>query len=199
MEDTTSTSTHATNRELRTDVAARFRDALGSDEPPATLDELADAMARRLADEDVTLGVETLCRTESSRHEARIGDRTEHFACVLDTLLLPFVLDDPGPIDVRSRSPASGTVVEIAVSREGVTVDPEDAVVSIGIDADAVSDGEYEDVAEYGYEMVCPYINAFPDREEYEEWASETTSATTMPLSPGEGHVFARRFAEQLL
>lgn len=185
------------SRELPPAVADEFQTALGLDDPPGTLDEWLTATTRRLEAADVSLGVEDLCLASSSRHRAHAGDEVYHFRCVLDTLLVPFVLEDPGEVTVRTRSPAAGTELRLAVTRDGVAADPAGAVLSLGVETD-VDPPEGEDVLAYGYERFCPYVNAFPDRSAYEAWAADTPEAATMALSVDEGFELARTLGRRL-
>lgn len=188
------------NRELPPDVAEAFRIALDADEPPDTIGDWLDDASRHLEDAgaDPSFGDEELCLADSTRHEARIGEAVEHFQCVLDPLLLPFVLEDATDIEVRSESPVSDAVVTIDVTRDDLSVDPGDAVVSFGVAADVDPPGDDQDALAYGYAAFCPYINAFADREEYEEWADETPAAATMALSVADAHALAGRLGRRL-
>lgn len=186
------------DRELPPAVAENFRIALGLDDPPTSLGDWVDAAARHFVDAGVSLDVEVLCLTESSRHEARVGDETYHFACVLDGLVLPFVLDGADDVFVASRSPESDAEVAFDVTENGVSSDPEGAVLSFGVASDVPSSEERDDVLAAGYVIACPYINAFPDEAEYEAWAASTPDAETMALSPEEGFAVARRLTEGL-
>ncbi|NHN46640.1 alkylmercury lyase [Halostella sp. JP-L12] len=196
---TNTPTTAIDDREIDPEVAERFRVAFGFDEAPETFGEFADATADSLAEVNGALGVDHLCLAETSRHEARVGDETYHFACVLDALLLPFVLEgDATTVDVRSESPASDAVVAMTVSREGVSADPESAVVSFGIEADPSPPADRADAFEYGYRAFCPYVNAFPDEAAYEEWAAATPDAATTPLRAAKAFALAKALAQRL-
>ena len=164
------------------DLADTIQTAFGLDEPPATLGDWVTATSRLLNDSDVSVGVEDMCTAEESRHVARIDGDRQHFHCVLDTLLVPFLVPGESPVNVRSRSPVSDEEVELTVSRAGVEVTPTDAVLSFGF-ADGVQVPDPTDIEPaLAYQWVCPYINAFPSRAEYDQWARETTEASTMAL-----------------
>lgn len=188
-------STTIDDRELPPGVADAFRAALELPEPPATLGDWADAVADRLAAADITVGPEELCTTSSSPHEARVGEDRWHFRCVFDALLLPFVVEPSEAVEVRSRSPASGAVVEARVTTEDVSVDPASAVVSLGVTTDLDAAGDLDVHPVLAYERFCPYINAFADEDGFDEWAAETpdAEATAVPLT--EGFVLAGRLA----
>ena len=115
------------------ELADKIQIAFGLNEPPATLGDWVDATANLLDDADITVGFEDMCTADASRHEAQIGGEAHHFHCVLDTLLLPFVVEDQSTFDVRSRSPVSDTIVTLTVSSDTVEVTPTEAVMSFGV------------------------------------------------------------------
>jgi hypothetical protein len=170
---------------------------MGLNEPPATLGEWADAMSQLLKEADIAVGVEEMCTADSTRHEVRIGSDVQYFSCVLDTLLVPFVIDEPEIIDIRSQSPVSGDIIEIQASQDSIEVIPDDAVMSFGVAADveALSDGGNGPVL--AYDRFCPYVNAFSSEMEYEQWATETADAVTMGLPLKEGFTLAQTLAQR--
>lgn len=168
------------------------------EESPTTLDDWVIATSDLLDDSAFSLGLEDMCTTEESRHVAQIGGETQHFHCVLDTLLLPFLLPEESPVAVRSRSPISDEVVELRVSRETIDATPPDAVMSFGV-AYGLEVPDPNDIEpELAYQSICPYINAFASRTEYDQWASATHEASTMVLSFQEGLELARALAKPL-
>lgn len=197
--DPTGNRDPAENRGLPPALAERFATVLDLDDPPATLDEWAEATADRLDAAGVSVGVDKLCTTTESRHEARIGDERWQFRCVLDALLTPFVLDDAEPVEVRSEGPASGEVVEIEAGTDHVSVAPTSAIVSLGLAVDVEPPGAVtETVTAYGHGTFCPYVNAFPDEAAYKEWDEATPEAVTMPVPVEAAHRLAQRFGDQL-
>lgn len=168
------------------DLADAMQTAFGLDEPPATLHDWIAATSRLLDDSGLSVGVDDLCTTEESRHVASVDGDDQHFRCVLDALLVPFLAPGEPPVRVRSRSPVSGDVVELSVGRDAVEATPPDAVLSFGF-ADGVEVPDPADVdPALAYEWVCPYINAFPSRDEYDRWADATEAATTaLPFDAG--------------
>ena len=173
--------------------------ALGLVEPPATLGEWADATMQLLRDKDVTVGVEAMCTVERDRHEAQIGAEVQCFHCVLDTLLLPFVQDDSDVVEIRSRIPLSGGIIEITASRESINVSPEAAVMSFGVAVDVEEPTDHTITPDLAYERFCPYVNAFTSQAEYERWADETPEAVTMGLPMDVAHALARYLNERSL
>lgn len=192
-----STPSSVADREMPADVAERFEIALGLAETPRTLGDWLEATVTRLSAAGVTLGVDQLCLTDASPHRAEIDGETRYFACVLDTLVLPFVLDEPGPVAVRTRSPVTGDPIDVDVTRQGVAA-PADAVMSFGVAADVPPPDERDGVLAFGTAVFCPYINAFATEREYEAWAAETPEAVTMALPLAEGFALAERLARHL-
>ena len=172
--------------ELPPEVAEQLQAAFGLPESPTTLGEWV-TITSEVADEiGLTVEMDALCTAERSRHRATIEGETRHFHCVLDALVVPFVLEADEPIPIRSESPVSGTVVEIQAGRDTLTVEPQDAVMSFGAatDVDAPATDEFD--LSLAHERFCPYANAFPTETEYEEWAVRTDAITTaFPIEIG--------------
>lgn len=165
-------------RETRipTDVGEALAATYRLDEPPATYGAWIREVAETFRNEVGELSGDVLCCTDDTRHRAELANgETEEFACVLDALIYPFVAPSPG--QVTSKSPSGGDEITVDISLDDVSVEPSEAVVSIGAPTDAPEgDG---DVSEESYYAVCPLINAFPNRDAYDEWAAEQSAATT--------------------
>ncbi|MBX0324278.1 alkylmercury lyase family protein [Halomicroarcula sp. F13] len=126
------------------------------------------------------------CLCHDSENRATIDGDTYHFHCVLDALVVPFVIEADKPVLIRSESPVSGTVIEIRAGRDTLIVEPTDAVMSFGaaIDFDTPDTDEFD--LSLAHERFCPYANAFPTEAEYEKWAAQTDAVTTaFPIEVG--------------
>ena len=115
---------------------------------------------------------ENLLSEEPTRHKVRTDARVLHTFYFVDALMLPFVLGG-GAVEVRSDSLTGGEVATL-VTDEGV---------------EGLPPGTEEGST---CETLCPYLNAFPSRADYERWAARTLQAVTVALSLGEAFDLAR-------
>jgi hypothetical protein len=129
-----------------------------------------------------SMSLEALCHSnESTDHWGEMDGERYHFACFYDAVIMAAIADET--VDIHTKSP-DGTVIEArSLGGADLSVTPETAVFSFGISTDVVTGADGPTLQD-GYEAVCPYVKAFPDREAYEEWAVRVGAATVaMPLA----------------
>ena len=168
---------------LTTELPADLSSALGrflGTESVETLGGWVAAVRYHIDGASVT--IDELCVTDGETdHWGIVDGEKYHFACFYDAVILAAVVESP--VDIRTKSP-DGTVIEArAVGTDKLTVNPGEAVFSFGIDKDISQPSEDGPSLEDGYAALCPYVNAFSNREAYERWADSVHAATiSMPL-----------------
>ena len=167
-----------------------IRRVLGLAEAPSTLGDWIDALARVAERDGIALDADALCTTEESPHRATVDGESQHYACVQDPLVLPFLLDGAGPVTVQTESPESGDRITLTVTADRIETEPRGVVLSFGVDADLEGpDGRASPAL--AYRSFCPYGHAFVTRDEYERWA-DGVDAHTMAVPAAEVLEWAR-------
>lgn len=157
-------------------------------------DELGSALGRFLGTESVetlggwvaavryhidgaTVSIDELCVTDNETdHWGVVDGEKYYFACFYDAVILAALINNA--VDIRTKSP-TGTVIEArAIGTDELTVNPDDAVFSFGIDKDVSPPSPDGPRLEHGYAAICPYVKAFPNRNAYERWAHSVTAET---------------------
>jgi hypothetical protein len=129
-----------------------------------------------------SMSLEALCHSnDSTDHWGEIDGERYHFVCFYDAVIMAAIADEP--VDIHTKSPGGAVIEARSLGGADLTVSPESAVFSFGIATDVITAADGPTVQD-GYEAVCPYVKAFPDREAYEEWAERVDAATVaMPLA----------------
>lgn len=178
---------------LETELPEDLQEALGGflgTEPIETLDEWVEEIHARVEDEAVA--VEDLCHVdEESPHWGEVDGERYGFRCFYDAVVLSALTDSPA--EIRTETPTGETIKAHADGVDKLEVSPPDAIFSFGIETDA--DGEEEPSHEDMYSVVCPYVRAFVDKEEYEQW-EENVEAVTVAAPLEDATELARRLVE---
>lgn len=129
-----------------------------------------------------SMDLEALCHSsESTDHWGEMDGERYYFVCFYDAVIMAAIADEP--VDIHTESPDGAVIEAHSLGGIDLSVTPESAVFSFGISTDAVASDDGPTLQD-GYEAVCPYVKAFPDRPAYEEWAETVDAATVaMPLA----------------
>ncbi|QIO25275.1 organomercurial lyase [Haloarcula sp. JP-L23] len=176
--------------ELPTDFAEHVATVSRLDEPPSTLEEWWTELLDQFSELDRGVTLADLYSESPNRHEVHVNDRVRYTYCAMDALAAA-VMEAQSVVRVRSVDPVSGTPVWFTVSDGSVAVSPEGALVCYGSTIDVQDVEAAGSLAEWAVQddkdeiqaAVCQYTNAFESEVTYEQWASETGSATA-PLPP---------------
>lgn len=144
-----------------------------------TIGEWARAIRRQV---DGSIAVGDLCvAEEATPHRGRVSDETYHFACFYDAVILAALRDES--VEIHTESPG-GVEIELRATGDDLTVRPETAVFSFGIDAAVDPPSGEAPSLEDGYAAICPYVKAFPTADAYRAWSKAVDAPTVaMPLA----------------
>jgi hypothetical protein len=186
MAQTTSADPGIDEIELPAGLAEVFQRLGDRETPPATLRDGFRIVEETLDRAAIELELADMYQSEPTRHAVHVDDRVEHVPCVMDAMIVALALDER-PVEIVSQPPTGGETVEFFVDDGTVTVVPESAVVSFGIAADDAEAADLNDIREILNEdpavpRTCTLINAFPDSDEYERWATDQSSWAVMEL-----------------
>lgn len=177
--------------DIPTALGQQLQVALGLDDRPKTFGDWIEAMAFIANRDDIDVDANMLCTIDESPHKAIFNGQTQHYQCVQDPIILPFLANDIDTVEIETESPVSGEVIRFTVTEANIEADPSDVVMSFGVAEDA--DAPLEDVPSpiLAYGRFCPYGNVFHTHEEYETWAGDV-DAITMPTTMGDALELAR-------
>lgn len=181
--------------DIPSDLGEQLQVALGLHERPGTFGDWVEELAAITARDDVEVGLEALCTTDESPHRARFDGRAQHYQCVQDAFVVPFLARDVETVEIETESPVDGEPIGFTVTDDGIDVEPSGVVMSFGVAADAERPADDLPSPVLAYGRVCPYGNAFASQDEYERWANQV-DALTMAVSPSDTLEFARAVGE---
>lgn len=130
-----------------------------------------------------SVSIDDLCHTAAeTEHWGIVSGDKYHFACFYDAVILATLLEQP--VEIRTRSPAGDVIEARADGSDDLSVNPSTAVFSFGIDNHVHPPTGDEPTLETAYAAICPFVNAFPNRQAYEGWTNSVPAETIcMPLS----------------
>ncbi|WP_101297967.1 organomercurial lyase [Halegenticoccus soli] len=130
-----------------------------------------------------SISVEELClSSEQTEHWGIVDGDQYYFACFYDAVILAALSDQP--VDIHTVSPAGDTIEAHAIGSSELTVAPEEAIFSFGIEKTVEPSSDDSPTLEQGYASICPYVKAFPNFAAYERWAKRVPATTVaMPLA----------------
>ena len=141
-----------------------------------------------------SIAIDDLChRVEPTEHWGTVDDDRWYFVCFYDAVILAALIDEP--VDIRTLSPIGEVIEATAVGSDDLVLSPKSAVFSFGIEPTGRAGANTPPTLEEGYAAICPYVQAFPDKQSYEQWAVSVPAITVgMPLEGATD--LARRLAK---
>lgn len=169
---------------LDVELPGNIQTALGrllGDSAVETLGDWIAEVRSRTGGGQIKLG--DLCHSGTATpHWGEMAGERYHFRCFYDAVVLAALADQP--VDIRTESPDGVVITARAAGSEELTVTPDDAVLSFGVDDRVTQQLDADLSAETVYSAVCPFVRAFPHPNAYYRWAESVPAVTiTMPLS----------------
>lgn len=198
-DESTSCCGHTVEPNTETNTTARFiegddvlteplpqelQTALGEFVGKESMETLAEWVAEvRQQTGGGAIPVDALCHaSEETPHWGDMDGERYHFVCFYDAVILAATAD--GEVEIRTESPNGAVIEARAVGDERLDVVPEHAVFSFGIGEEEVENSDGNPTVEDFYTTGCPYVKAFPNRAEYEQWAESVPAYTAaLPLA----------------
>lgn len=165
-------------------LSARLKEIFDLPERPEDLRSLARLWRGRLAGGDGLQTAERLLSPQPTPHRVRWNGQEGFTWCVLDALMLPFLVGCP--VDVTTTTPVERVDIRLRASTESVESSHPEAVVSLA-------------AADEGREVrrsCCPYILAFTSLDEYRRWCDETPGVLATPLGLEQAWMLAADLTE---
>jgi hypothetical protein len=168
--------------ELPDDLQVALGRFLGS-ESVDTLGDWVGEVRRHIGGGSIS--IDELClTTERTEHWGTVDGERHHFACFYDAVILAALSNRPA--DIRTESPNGDVIEARVVGSSDLTVTPDEAMFSFGIETNVDPPSAEWPTLERAYASICPYVRAFPNTEAYEQWAERVPAATVaMPLAGG--------------
>lgn len=164
-------------------LAHRLRQVFHLSKLPQTLDDLAACSEADLG--PFTEGIAArLISAAPTRHQVRLGAEIFYTHCVMDAFILPALGGQVA--EIRSSDPQTGEQVRVRVTSEGFVED------SAALSEATVSFGVIRQGAGSVYAVVCPFINPFASRANYEKWAQAHPEALTIAIPLEDAAALAR-------
>lgn len=124
-----------------------------------------------------SISIKELCLTsEQTEHWGIVDGDRYYFECFYDAVILAALSERP--VDIHTVSPGGDSIEAQATGSSELTVIPEDALFSFGIERTVDPPSGDGPTLEDGYASICPYVKAFPSLEAYERWAKRVPAAT---------------------
>lgn len=157
---------------VRPTLGHRLHDVYGLESVPHRLGDLVALFGRMGTEIDQA----DLWAPAPTLHAVQTAARSGYTNCAMDAIMLPAITGEP--VELRSKCPHCGELVEVRVADGHVFSSHPTAVISFGLMREGA--GPVQAIG-------CPVINLFPSAEHYRAWAAATPQAETvmLPLAAG--------------